>query len=281
MSISIRQVGPSIGAEVEGVDLRTPLDEDAARQVRQALLDYSVLVFRNQDLDEERFVNFSRTFGELEVHVLSQWLRDDYPEIYILSNIAPGGKDKPTGGDKVARFWHSDTSFKRIPATATILYALEVPSEGGNTEFADMYAAYEALSEREKQRLQDLRAVHDLEVSHNRVPQPPLTEQQKQEAPPVAHPVVRVHPETGRRALYMGWAHTSHIEDMDPSEGKALVDSLCEFATQRQFVYSHEWRVGDVVIWDNRCTMHRGTPYDDSERRMMWRTTIKGTDIPH
>lgn len=280
MALDIEPSGAALGAEVKGLDLRKPISDAVFDEVLDAFNRHHVLCFRGQDLDEESFITFSRRFGELQKHVLSQWLRDDYPEIYILSNYDAGGSGKPTGGDKVARVWHSDLSFAKVPALATLLYAVEVPSEGGNTEFANMLDAYDALDEEAKERLGKLRTIQDLQVSHNRIKQKPLTEEQIKAAPPVDHPVVRTHTPTGRKGLYMGFGHTKGIVGMSDEEGLALVNELVEFSTQPRFVYSHKWHKGDVVIWDNRCTMHRGTPYDDSERRRMLRTTVKGTEIP-
>ncbi|MEX1303714.1 MAG: TauD/TfdA family dioxygenase [Rhodovibrionaceae bacterium] len=280
MALAVQPSGAALGAVVEGLDLTKPLSDEIFEEILAAFHCHHVLCFRDQDLDEESFIAFSRRFGELQTHVLSQWLRDDYPEIYILSNYDMAGSGKPTGGDKVARVWHSDLSFAEVPALATLLYAVEVPSEGGNTEFANMLAAHDALDERSKRRLEKLRAIHDLQTSHNRIKQKPLTEEQIKAAPPVEHPIVRTHTPTGRKGLYMGYGHTKGVVGMSEKEGQVLIDELVAFSTEPRFVYSHKWCVGDVVLWDNRCTMHRGTPYDDRERRRMLRTTVKGTEIP-
>lgn len=274
--LTVTKLSPCLGAEISGLDLSKPLSDAEVAAVMDAFHAHKVLTFRNQKLEKADFVRFSAQFGPLQRHVLDHWLADDLPEVMVLTNYARGGEQRASNAERSARFWHSDLSFINRPALATALYGVEVPSEGGETEFADMCAAWDALPEVKRRSLLPLEAVHDLEYCQQHVPQAPLTEKQKAEAPPVRQPVVRVHPVTGRNVIFVSALHTSHIEGMDLAEGRALIDELCAFAVQPQFLYRHQWRQGDVLIWDNRCTMHRGTPYNEQQKRLLWRITING-----
>jgi len=272
----VTKLSPHIGAEIGGLDLSQPLSQADIDAVQAAFHAHKVLVFRDQQLGKADFARFSGQFGPLQRHVLDHWLADDLPEVMVLTNYARGGEKRASNAERSARFWHSDLSFTSRPALATALYGVEVPRDGGGTEFADMCAAYDALPAERRQELIRLEAVHDLEYCQAHVPQAPLTAKQKAEAPPVKQPVVRVHPVTGRNALYVSELHASHIDGMAVDAGRALIDELCAFAVQPQFLYRHDWRPGDVVIWDNRCTLHRGTPYNEAQNRLLWRTTING-----
>lgn len=276
----IEPLSARIGAQVLGADLARPLDDDSFAAVRDAFHRHMLLRFPEQRLDEAQQVAFSRRFGELQVHVLDQYRHPRHPEVYVLSNV-----DRATGRtigrhpDKGTLTWHSDLSFQRRPALATILYGIETPSAGGETEFADMAAAYDALDESTKARLAGLRAVHDLDHSRRRMGEPPMTEAQRLQAPPVDHPVVRTHPDTGRRLLYVS-GHVSHIVGLGADESAALLDRLMRHATQPRFVFRYRWQPRDVLMWDNRSTIHRGTAYDTAaERRVIHRTVVLG-DVP-
>ncbi len=277
--LAMRPLSEAMGIEIAGVDLSRPADGRTFAALRDALLRHLLVCFPGQRLDQTQHVEFSRLFGELQVHVLDQYRSPTHPEIYVLSNV--DGKGETTGEhpDKGTLVWHSDLSFQRRPALATLLYGIEVPRAGGDTLFANMYAAYDALDAGMKRRIDGLRAVHDLDVSRQRAGAPPMTEAQRREAPPVDHPLVRIHPETGRRCLYISH-HAVRIDGMGEEEGKALLDALMDHATQPRFVYAHRWKPGELVMWDNRCTMHRATGYDaKDERRVMNRTVVKG-DVP-
>ena len=269
-----------MGAEVRDVDLSRALDDDTARAVRAAFVRHMLLRFADQRLDEAQQIAFSRLFGELQVHVLDQYRHPQHPEIYVLSNVdAATGRTIGHHPDKGTLTWHSDLSFQRCPALATILYGIETPSVGGQTQFADMAAAYDALDEAMKRRLAGLRAIHDLDVSRRRMGEPPMTEAQRRQTPPVDHPLVRTHPGNGRKLLYIS-RHVSHIDGLPREQSDALLDQLMDHATQPRFVFSYRWRPRDVVMWDNRCTMHRATGYDTSaERRVIHRTVVLG-DVP-
>jgi taurine dioxygenase len=281
MTVQIVPMAP-FGAQVGNIDLSAPIGAADFRVLLDALYRHSVLLFRGQTLTKAQLVRFSGLFGTLQRHVLSQWLDEDVPEVLLVANKAAVGPGRPVYSELGSRFWHSDMSINKPSGFATILYGVEVPSSGGTTEVADMYAAYESLPAAMKERIADLWAVHDLKYNFEHIGKHltdeqrqgrQLSEEQKRNTPAVEYPVVRVHPVTGRRALYVGLAHTSHIVGMPVEEGRRLVHELVELATQPQFVYSHAWRPGDVLCWDNRCTLHRGTPYPEGERRMLWRTT--------
>jgi len=257
-----------MGAEVHGVDLSRPADVE---KILQAFDRHLLLVFPSQAIEPPQHIAFSRRFGELQVHVLDQYRHPQYPEIYLLSNVK-GGRTTGEHPDKGTLVWHSDLSFQKRPALATILYGLEVPRAGGDTLYANMYAAYEALDERTKSTIGKLKAVHDLDASRMRAGEPPMTGEQRAAAPPVEHPMVATHPRTGRRILYIS-RHVSHIAGLPRGESDALLDRLMAHATHERFVFRHRWGPRDVVMWDNRCTMHCATPYDAAgDRRVIHRT---------
>ena len=274
--ISLRPLSQVMGAEVRGVDLSR---SSGNPEVREAFHRHLLLVFPDQHIDETQLIAFSRQFGELQVHVLDQYRHPRHPEIYVLSNVGKDGKTTGSHPDKGTLVWHSDLSFQKRPALATILYGIEVPRHGGDTLYADMYAAHDALDTAMKERLKNLVAVHDLDASRRRAGEPPMTAKQRAEAPPVEHPVVRTHPDTGRKLLYIS-RHVSHFKDLPREESDELLERLMTHATQERFVFRHKWGQRDVVMWDNRCTMHCATPYDaGAERRVLHRTVVKG-DVP-
>ena len=276
MTIGVRPLSGVMGAEVLGADLSRPADIEA---IRSAFLRHLLLVFPDQRIDEAQHVAFSRRFGELQVHVLDQYRHPEHPEIYVLSNVAADGNTTGSHPDKGTLVWHSDLSFQTRPASATILYGLEVPRAGGDTLYADMYAVYDALDSETRKLLSGLKAVHDLDASRRRAGEPPMTPKQREQAPPVEHPAVRTHPETRRKLLYIS-RHVSHFAGMTPDESDDLLERLMRHATEDRFVFRHKWRPRDVVMWDNRCTMHCATPYDaGAERRVIHRTVVKG-DAP-
>jgi taurine dioxygenase len=276
MSITVQPLSGVMGAEVLGADLSRPADIEA---IRSAFLRYLLLVFPDQRIDDAQQVAFSRRFGELQVHVLDQYRHPEYPEIYVLSNVAADGNTTGSHPDKGTLVWHSDLSFQTRPASATILYGLDVPRAGGDTLYADMYAAYDALDSETRKLLSGLKAVHDLDASRRRAGEPPMTPKQREEAPLVEHPAVRTHLETRRKLLYIS-RHVSHFAGITPDESDDLLERLMVHATEDRFVFRHKWRPRDVVMWDNRCTMHCATPYDaGAERRVIHRTVVKG-DVP-
>ncbi|MDP3134992.1 MAG: TauD/TfdA family dioxygenase [Burkholderiaceae bacterium] len=278
--ISVEAMHPTIGAVVHGVDLAT-LDAAGFAQVEQAFCRHAVLVFRGQKLKNEDHVRFSRMFGPLQAR--TSYARDkeriDSDVIADISNIdADGNILKPDSRQRAMnmgdRLWHTDGTFQQVPSMISLLYANEVAPEGGNTEFADMRAAYDALPQADKDLYEDLVIEHSIYRSREQVGFKEFNSHIQQLRPPAHQVMVRVHDQTGRRALYLA-SHASHILGWDLAEGRSLIERLIEFATQPQFVYAHHWAPGDLVMWDNRCTMHRARPFDDQKyRRVMQRTTV-------
>jgi taurine dioxygenase len=222
-------------------------------------------------------VAFARRFGEVQVHVMNQYHADGYPELYRLSNLDRNGKPSGHHPDKGTLAWHTDGSWQRVTGQATIIYGEVMPESGGETHFCDMYGAYERLSSSWKRRIDGLRAVHNLDFSRNRRHgEDPLTEAQRLAKPPVDHPIVRTHPETGRKCLFLG-DHAEYVQDMPYGEGRALIEELNALAVHADLTYEHHWKARELLVWDNRCVMHRATPYDAaSEGRVIRRCTVLG-----
>ncbi|MEX2451248.1 MAG: TauD/TfdA family dioxygenase [Rhodospirillales bacterium] len=274
-SITAKRLTPYFAAKVSGVDLSQPLSAAAVAKIRELFLEHAVLAFRGQSMNNEAFLAFSRGFGRLDVHHLVEHTLPDHPEIRILSNVKKNGKF--VGAYKSGFVWHTDQSYREKPALGSILLCDQCPPEGGNTEFACMTASYEALPEVTKRKLEGLIATFDINHSYSqRYPErPPLDADHLQKVPPVRHPLVRIHSETGRRMLYLSLTCISEIGGLAQEETRRLVEELAEHCTQPEFIYSHAWSVGDLVVWDNRCTMHRARPFDEKYQRYMRRTQIK------
>lgn len=272
-----RPLCPAFGVEIVGVDLSQSVDDGLYGRIRAAFTRHQLLLFRDQDVSPVTQVELGRYFGEVQVHVMNQYHADGFPELYSLSNLDENGAPSGKHPDRGTLAWHTDGSWRRVTGQATFLYAVEVPAEGGETHFCDMYGAYDALDDGMRQRLAGLRAVHNLDFSRSRRhAEDPMTEEQKREVPPVAHTIVRTHPETGRKCLFLG-DHAESIVDLDYHEGRKLVEEINALAVHEELTYCHRWRPRDLVIWDNRCLMHRATDYDAArERRVMRRCTILG-----
>ena len=277
--MDIRPTHATLGAIVTHIDVRS-LAADAFAELEAAWHEHAVLIFPAQHLDDEAHIAFSRRFGSLE-RLQTTAVEGAQPEIFMASNVGPDGRTDPVGSarflhNKGNRIWHSDSSFKSNPAKASLLRAEAVPSTGGETEFADMRAAYEALDEEQQRWLADKVAVHSFRYSQGQVGGLDLMSATELDAiPPVEHPIVATHPATGRKNLFIG-RHASHIAGAELEEGRARLRSLCAEACRGDRVYRHRWRVGDVVIWDNRCVLHRGLPYPVDQPRIMCRTTVAG-----
>lgn len=278
--IEIRPLCERFGAEIVGIDLAQPVDDALYARIHSAFLERQLLLFRDQDLPPANHVALGRRFGEVQVHVMNQYHADGFPELYFLTNLDEQGNPSGRHPDRGTLAWHTDGSWRRVTGQATMLYAVEVPVEGGETHFCDMYGAYSALSDEMKSRLEGARAVHNLDFSRSRRHgEEPMTEAQKREAPPVEHPVVRTHAETGRKCIFLG-DHAETIVGLDYAQGRSLVEKVNALAVRPELTYRHRWHERDLVIWDNRCLMHRSTPYDTArERRVMRRCTILG-EIP-
>lgn len=281
MEFETRPLTPTIGAEIRGLDLSKPLSDETVEEVRQVWLSHIIAVFPEQEVDDEQHIAFSRRFGELELINMSALQMDGRPEIYEATNLDRHGNimvddDPVLAINRGNQKWHSDSSFKRLPATASILRAYIVPEQGGETEFANMAAAYDALDDATKKRCDGLITVHDFYWSRRDIQEKSFSQAERDAIPPVRHPLIRVHPETGRKAIYAG-SHAREIEGMDLEESRELIDSLIEHGTSPQFTYVHKWKVGDMVLWDNRAALHRGMAFDDTKvKRRLHRTTIAG-----
>jgi taurine dioxygenase len=278
MEISISPVQGRFVAEVAGVDLSKPMDDSRFADIHDAFLGHSILVFRGQKLGNEEHIAFSRRFGDLEIHTARHWLLPEFPEILVLSNRGEKGTKPIING---GAYWHSDMTYKSKPPLGSLLYALEVPPEGGDTLFADMYAAYETLDDETKLRVENLEVIHRYGDRYQMMAsvdkdRPPLTPKQLAEVPDVVHPAVRTHPETGRKALFVNEGFAIGIVGLAQSESRALLEKLFSHSVQPAHVYRHRWQAGDLVMWDNRCTMHCATEYDLRHVRAMHRTTIQG-----
>jgi alpha-ketoglutarate-dependent 2,4-dichlorophenoxyacetate dioxygenase len=276
--LQARPLTPSFGVEVCALDLSEPLPPAAAAELRALFDQHLVLLFRDQRLLPERHIAFARNFGPLEVHVLDQYHADRHPELFVLSNVGPDGRPNQVHPDRGTLVWHTDASFQRCPALATILYAEAVPQAGGHTLFADTLSAFEALSLADQEWLAAKRAVHDLSVSREKAGYGPLPAEQGVKVPAVEHPLVRTHPPTGRRGLYLG-SHAQRIAGLPDVESAGLIERLIAHITEPRFVYDHAWRAGDLLMWDNRAVLHRATEYDTAvEPRIVRRAVVAGDE---
>jgi alpha-ketoglutarate-dependent 2,4-dichlorophenoxyacetate dioxygenase len=281
MQIHVQQLHPLFVGRVLGIDASRPLPAAAVRAVSEAIDRYAVLVLPEQELDDERQLSLARHFGEIEAPRSARpgTKRRLRPEVSDISNLDENNDlraaDDPRRFDQLGnRLWHTDGSFRRIPAALSMLYAHQVPMTGGETEFADLRAAWDVLPDTVKAEVEGLVAMHDIAYSRSQIGFNELLFGEREALPPVPQRLVRVHPGSKRKTLYLA-AHASHIVGRPVPEGRLLLRDLIEFATQREFVYRHVWRKGDLVIWDNRCTMHRGRPFDESQTRDLHRVTTR------
>ncbi|MGB5081728.1 MAG: TauD/TfdA family dioxygenase [Burkholderiales bacterium] len=278
VSIQVRRLGNALGAEVGGVDLSRPLAADTLAQVRRAWLDHQVLRFRDQSLSDPQLIAFSRQLGELDPPGPNPYGRPflpEHPEINVISNIRVDGAPIGGLGDGEA-IWHADMTYVENPPMGAILYALEVPPSGGDTYWANMALAYDRLPADLKGKIEGRSAIHDATYNsagdrrkgYEDVGDP-------RQAPGARHPLVRAHPETGRPCLFLGRRRNSYVLGLALEESEALLDALWAHATRPEFTFRQQWRAGDVLIWDNRCTLHRRDPFDAGARRLMHRTQLK------
>ena len=274
--------GRALGAEIEGVDLRT-LDDREFAAIHAAWLDHLVLLIRGQRLEDDHLIAFSRRLGELDwapVQETGRRFVEGYPEIYVVSNVVENGEPIGSLGAGEAT-WHTDMSYLEAPPKASMLYALEVPAAGGNTYFCNMYRAYELLPEALQRRVAGLSLKHDGTYnSGGYVRQGVEAVDDPVTSAGVYHPLVCTHPESGRRALFLGRRRNAYIGGLPLEESEALLDELWSYASREDVTWYNQWRTGDVVLWDNRCTMHRRDPFDPAARRVLHRTQIKGETRP-
>jgi alpha-ketoglutarate-dependent 2,4-dichlorophenoxyacetate dioxygenase len=280
MTITVTRFTPAFAARVEGADVRRPLPDDAWAAIRAAFEEHSVLVFPRAGLDDETQVAFSRRFGALEVTrsmnpaAGTPFARQSNLDIKTGEVIPP--EDRRMIYQLANMLWHSDSSFKAVPSLCSLLSGRIVPPEGGATEFASARAAYPSLPADLRARVETAVVVHDFAWSRDQIRPGFFTAEERAVYPPVRHPLVRTNPVNGRRSLFLG-AHASHVEGLPLEEGRALLRALLEHVTRPEFCYRHEWQEGDLVVWDNRCVLHRATPYDTTRHhRLMQRTTVSG-----
>jgi alpha-ketoglutarate-dependent 2,4-dichlorophenoxyacetate dioxygenase len=279
MALVVEKLHPLFVAEVSGVDLTRPVDAAAVKALREAFDEHSILVFRDQDITDEQQVAFSEHFGPLERMLIGSQ-GGGTPLAWLTNVDRETGAIIPPDDKRMIRnlcnmMWHSDSSFKKVPALASILSGREVANEGGETQFATMRAAYDSLPDAMKRRIEGLVAEHSFAYSRSLVDRTLLNQEMKDEVPPVQQALVRQNPANGRKAVYVG-SHASHILGMPVEEGRALLEQLRDHATEDRFVYTHKWRNKDIVMWDNRAVMHRGRPWDYMKPRVMHRTTVAG-----
>lgn len=282
MRLRLQPLHPLFAAGVQGIDLSRPPDAAVVRKIESALDRYAVLVFPGQKLSEDEQITFARAFGPLDIGLkkaLKRTNRLKYDESIDISNVDDLGGIASLGTKKMYsqlanQLWHSDSSFQDPPARYSMLYSITNPVEGGETEFADLRAAYDTLAEDLKQKVSDLRAQHYALHSRMKLGDSNWTEEQKDAIPPVEWPIVRTHPGSKRRLLFVG-VHATHVVGMHVGEGRLLLGELLEHATQRELVYRHSWRVGDLVMWDNRSVIHRGRRYDYTQRRELRRVSTE------
>lgn len=294
--LSVRKLGARLGAEISGVDLSRPLDDATFARISDAFFEHQVVVFRSQRLAPAQQVAFTRRFGELEQHVRKEHRLAEHPEILMVSNVLDE-RSRAIGVQDAGRFWHSDLSYKQLPSLLSALYALEVPVKDGivlgATSFASSIAAYEALPDALQRRVQGLRNVHSYryyraknvqaqkeeQARGGRVVQEYTpSEEQLRSVPDVEAPVVRTHPVTGRKGLFVNEAHTSCLVGLPEDESAALLAEICAHIVKPEFRYEHQWRAGDLLMWDNVAVQHKANfDYDLPLRRLMHRTTVRGT----
>jgi taurine dioxygenase len=275
MTLTLQPFDAPLGAEAGGIDPRaiSPADLEA---LRHGLATHGVLVLRDQQLSPAELVAFSRRFGELEYHVLDQYWLPEQPEVYVISNIVENGQ--PIGNPREGFGWHTDLSYMPFPTAYTFLYGIEVPAAGAETHFCTIYPATDALPPDRRAALDAITMRHSYAMLHASRPwAAPLTEQQKQRSPDVFHPLIRTHPVTGRKGMYLGGTTCAQPLGMDEGAGQALLQALFAEATRPEHVYAHKWRRHDLVFWDNRGVMHSATEYDrERYRRLIHRTSVRG-----
>ncbi|MDH3703400.1 MAG: TauD/TfdA family dioxygenase [Alphaproteobacteria bacterium] len=280
MDVELATTGARLGAEIRGVDLTQPVDGATFTAIENAFDEHGVIIFRNQRISPAQQVAFSGRFGEVAInHNGAKYGIEGNPEIYIISNVTEN--DRPIGIRRAGESWHSDMSYTKRPARATMLYAVEVPQLHGltlgDTKFANAAAAWNALPESMKRKIEDLNAVFDF---RGRKRSRPIDDEIVAQFPPVQHPIVRTHPRTGRKSLYVMRGDCTAIAGMETAEAEGLIAALADHIIRPEFIYRHRWRPGDFVIWDNCTVQHNAVlDYDLPLRRLMWRTTVKG-DAP-
>ncbi len=284
MAMTVKPLSDALGAEITGIDLSQPVDDATFADIRDVFHDRQMIVIRDQKLDPDQQIAFSRRFGDLEIHISREYLLDGYPEILVLSNRQVDGQY--IGLLQAGKDWHSDLSYLERPSMGSMLHALEIPDQGGDTEWSNMYTAYETLPAGTRRRIDGLRGVHSFDRRCNPRVTIPIqyagnADGAYERSPPdVFHPIARTHPVTGRKAVFVSPRFTIGIEGLDDAEAQPLLDELFDHAIRRAFIYHHKWRLGDLLLWDNRCLMHLACGgIKPPGIRHMHRTTLSG-DVP-
>lgn len=274
----VKPLHSQFGCEIIGLTMEQAASPEFFDAVYEAFLTYQLILFRNVDLPPATQVALARNFGEVQVHVMNQYHGyNDHPEIYKLTNMDEHGKPNGKHPDKGTMYWHTDGSWRSRRGLATMMFAETVPAEGGQTEFADMYGAFDHLPQNWKDKVSPLKAIHNLDFSRSRRHgEDPMTEEQKAKVPPVPHAIVRTHPETNRKAIFLG-DHAESIEGWDYEDGRALIDELNTLLVPDDLIYTHTWTPGECMVWDNRCLLHRAMGFDTArDLRVMRRCTTLG-----
>ena len=287
-SLGIKPIFRGFSAVIGGLDLSAPINPEMINQITNYWLEYPVLVLKKQSITDSQQVKFAKSFGELEIHPSIAHRSSKTPEIYRVSNVDENNqimKPKSTSWQylELTWLWHTDSSFREIPSLGSILHGIEIPTKGGDTLFADMTKAYEALPKSEQRRISKLHVFHshDYIISQSKELSKRENKGQYEALPRVKHPLVRRHPITKKQSLFLSPHTMESIAELEENEGRILLDDLTNHATQEQFVYRHKWEVDDILMWDNRCTMHAVLPYDSvNHRRIMHRTTLVGDSVP-
>ncbi|KCV29577.1 TauD/TfdA dioxygenase family protein [Bordetella bronchiseptica] len=279
---TVRPLNDALGAEIIGIDLARALSAADFARVRRAHLDHHLVVFRDQHITPRQHIDFSRRFGRLMIHVLHQFHLAHHPEILVVSNIVENGA--PVGLGDAGKYWHSDISYKPLPSLGSLLHAQELPAIGGDTLFANMHRAYETLPRALREAVDGRHAVHSYLAKYGQLQKegnwrPTLSAAQLAQVQEVAHPVVRTHPETGRRALFVSEGFTTRIEGVAADESRQILDELFAHSARPEHIYRHQWRDHDLVFWDNRSLIHLAAGCPPELRRKLYRTTIEG-DAP-
>lgn len=291
-SLKIMPTGNAVGAEIQGIDLSQPVPDEVRKAIHQAWLDHLVLLFRGQSLTPEQYLEGARIFGEPQVGAARKYYEKagvkslanslDTPEVTILSNLDEEGNptERNSGLGSLEVVWHSDNSYIEQPPAGSCLYSIEVPPKSGNTSFNNQYMAYETMPDDMRAAIEGKKSIQDSTRNSAGVLRPGVSlPTRPSEVPGPHHPLIRVHPETGRKALYLGRRRdypSQYIIGMDEDESETLLDQLWEHATQDKFKWTHTWKTGDLLVWDNRCAMHYRDPVDSSQRRVMYRTQFQG-----
>ena len=273
MTAKVLKVHKHIGAIIKHVDITKPMSKEVIEQIKKAFHKHSVIIFKNQNLTPNKHILFTKIFGELDIHPLNQFHLRNFPEILVLSNVKDSN-NQPIGLEDAGQYWHTDVSFTAKPSLGSMLHAKKIPPAGGDTLFSSQYAAWEKLSNDWKEKLSKLRALHGL----NEYTAPKWTKEQLSKVKLVDHPLIRVHPETNKKAIYAG-KFAIKIKGKEREDSKKIIEYLYHHCSKKEFIYRHKWEKNDLVLWDNRCVLHHATMFDKKYTRHMHRTTIKG-DIP-